>query len=306
MDSNQTHTIIEEDEIDLRELLGILWAEKWLIIIVTGLFAVGSVIYALLQTDIYRAEAVLAPAESDQSMTGLAAQLGGAAALLGVNVGSSGGGDNISTAIATLRSRQFIGRFIQDNNLLVPLFAGRWDKESGSAVIDPEVYDVGAGQWLSPGGSPSELEAYRAFSNILSVSGPDRTTGIVTIAINWHNPVEAAEWVNKLVAAINADIRSKDVSEANRAIAYLRQQLEQTQLVDMQRVFYQLIESQTRITMLADVRDEYVLRVIDPAVVPDVKAEPRRSVIVIVGSILGLTFSLLIVLVVRSINRKDN
>jgi uncharacterized protein involved in exopolysaccharide biosynthesis len=300
MESNQTHTIIEEDPIDLRELLGILWAEKWLIIIVTALFAIGSVFYALQQIDIYRAEAVLAPADSDQSMTGLAAQLGGAAALLGVNVGS-GGGDNISTAIATLRSRQFIGRFIQDNNLLVPLFAGRWDRASGSAVIDPEVYDVGAGQWLSPGGAPSELEAYRAFSNILSVSGPDRTTGIVTIAINWHNPVEAAEWVNKLVAAINADIRSKDVSEANRAIAYLRQQLEQTQLVDMQRVFYQLIESQTRITMLADVRDEYVLRVIDPAVVPDVKAEPRRSMMVMVGTMVGGLFALALVYLRRLI-----
>jgi uncharacterized protein involved in exopolysaccharide biosynthesis len=48
-----------EDEIDLRELFGILWAEKWLMIGVTALFAIGSVIYALLLTDIYRAEAVL-------------------------------------------------------------------------------------------------------------------------------------------------------------------------------------------------------------------------------------------------------
>ena len=48
---------------------------------------------------------------------------------------------------------------------------------------------------------------------------------------------------------------ARDASEANGAIEYLRRQLEQTQLVDMQRLFYQLIESQARITMLADVRD---------------------------------------------------
>lgn len=285
----------EEDEIDLRELFGILWAEKWLIIGVTAVFAIGSVIYALMQTDIYRAEAVLAPADAEQSMGGLGSQLGGAAALLGVNLGASGG-DNISTAIATLRSRQFIGRFIEENNLYVPLFAGQWDKSTGTGVIDPEIYDAVSGTWLLLGGRPSEQEAYRAFSRILSVGGPDRTTGIVTVAINWHNPDEAAEWVNKLVSAINADIKTQDVSEATSAIAYLRNQLEQTQLVDMQRVFYQLIESQTRITMLADVREEYVFKVIDPASIPDVNVEPRRSVIVIVGIFIGGLLSLVIAL----------
>ena len=57
--------------------------------------------------------------------------------------------------------------------------------------------------------------------------------------------------MNKFVAAINTNVRTQDKEEANNAIAYLRRQLEQTQLVDMQRVFYQLIESQTRITLLA-------------------------------------------------------
>jgi LPS O-antigen subunit length determinant protein (WzzB/FepE family) len=283
-----------EDEIDLRELFWILWAEKWLIIAVTILFAIGSVNYALMQTDIYRAEAILAPADSEQSMGGLSAQFGGAAALLGVNLGDTGG-DSISTAIATLRSRQFIGRFIEENDILVPLFAGSWDKRTREGVIDGEIYDVSNGTWLSTGGPPSIQDAYRTFTGILSISGPDPATGIITIAINWNNPVQAALWVNKLVAAINTEVKSRDVSEANRAITYLQAQLEQTQLVDMQRVFYQLIESQTRVTMLADVRDEYVFRVIDPATIPDVKVEPRRSVIAIGGTAAGGVFAIMIV-----------
>ena len=64
---------------------------------------------------------------------------------------------------------------------------------------------------------------------------------------------------------------TKGFNEANSAIEYLRKQLESTQLVEMQRVFYDLIESQTRISMLADVREEYVFQVVDPAVVPDEK-----------------------------------
>lgn len=76
----------------------------------------------------------------------------------------------------------------------------------------------------------------------------------MSVAIAWPNPQQAAPWTNQLIAALNQELRSRDVREANSAIEYLRRQLGQTQLVGMQRVFYQLIESQTRITMLADVR----------------------------------------------------
>lgn len=294
----QYHEFNRDDEIDLRELFEILWKEKWLIIGITTVAAIISVIVSLTMTDIYRAETTLAQAEQEQSSGGLASQFGGAAALLGVNI-NSGSANNINTAIATLKSRQFIGRFIEDKNLLVPLFASSWNKSTQTSIIDQNIYNPVTGEWLSDNGAPAQQEAIRKFSGILTVSEPDRNTGMVTVAINWHNPVEAAEWSNQLVAALNQDVRTRDVQEANNAISYLRRQLEATQLVDMQRVFYQLIESQTRITMLADVREEYVFRAIDPAVVPDRKSEPRRSLICILGTIAGGVFSLIIVFLRR-------
>lgn len=291
METNQQYM---DDEIDLRELFGVLWAERKLIIAITATAAVVSVIVALLLTEIYRAEVVLAPADSEQNAGGMAAQFGGAAALLGVNL-DGGSGDNVSTALAILESRQFIGRFIDQNELLVPLFASSWDKRNQQSVLDESVYNPATAEWLLRTGMPTSHDAYREFSDILSVTGPDRDTGIVNVAINWHNPQEAAEWTNKLVAALNQEVRERDVREANSAIAYLRQQLEQTQLVDMQRVFYQLIESQTRITMLADVREEYVFRVIDPAVAPDRKSAPRRALIAVVGTMAGAMLALMAV-----------
>lgn len=283
-----------DDEIDLRELFGILWAEKWQISGVTVAAAVISLTISLTMTETYRAEAVLAAADTEQNVPGLSSQLGGAAALLGVSIGGNIG-DQITTAITTLRSRQFVGRFIEENNLLVPLFAARWNKATKDSRVDDEIYDVESGKWTRSAGAPTQLEAYREFSEILSVEGPDRNTGIVTLAIEWHNPIEASDWVNRLVTSINNEVKARDVREANNAIAYLRTQLEATQLVDMQRVFYQLIESQTRITMLADVRDEYVFRIIDPAVVPDRKAAPQRALICLIGTLAGGLLSILIV-----------
>ena len=65
----------------------------------------------------------------------------------------------------------------------------------------------------------------------------------------------------------------------------------------MQRVFYDLIESQTRISMLADVREEYVFQVVDPAVVPDQRIAPKRSLIAVLGTMLGAMLALVAVLV---------
>ncbi len=133
----------------------------------------------------------------------------------------------------------------------------------------------------------------------------DRNTGLVRGAIEWHDPVVASHWVNDLISSLNREIKAADVEEANNSITYLQQQLANTQLVEMQRVFYQLIESQTRVTMLADVRDEYVFQVIDPAVVPDQRIAPRRSLIAIIGTMAGFFFVIVFIFITQMIQSKN-
>ena len=47
--------------------------------------------------------------------------------------------------------------------------------------------------------------------------------------------------------------------------------------------------------MLANVRDEYSFKIIDPPAIPDLDDEvkPKKKLIVIIGSILGLSISIL-------------
>jgi len=51
----------EDDTIDLYELWITLWNKKLLVIAVTVIAALGSVVYALLQPPIYKAEVLLLP-----------------------------------------------------------------------------------------------------------------------------------------------------------------------------------------------------------------------------------------------------
>lgn len=263
---------LPNDEIDLQELWDVLWSGRKIIAAVTVIFAIASIIYSLTRTEIYRAEALLAPAVSRESTSPLAGQLGGAAAMVGINLGQSGG-DQISSVLATLRSREFILNFVDSSNLREQLFPG----------------SAGDGE------GPTDWQVYRKFSGMLNVIR-EQDSGLVRLSIEWPDPVQAAQWVNLLVAAINAHEKHRDVEEATSAINYLQGQLSTTQLVEMQRVFYQLIESQTRVVMLADVRDEYVFRIIDPAVIPDQRISPIRKQITLIGFALGLVFGVVIVL----------
>ena len=100
-------------------------------------------------------------------------------------------------------------------------------------------------------------------------------------------------------------MRSKDLKNAERTINYLTEQLNSTSIADMQTIFYQLIEEQTKTIMLANVRQHYVLEVIDPAVVPEKEIEPKRALICVLITLLGGFISVVYVLV-RSFRRKES
>ena len=56
----------EDDTIDLYELWITLWSKRWLVIGVTAVAAIGSVVFALLQPPVYKAEALLLPPEENK------------------------------------------------------------------------------------------------------------------------------------------------------------------------------------------------------------------------------------------------
>jgi len=289
-----------DDEIDLRELFAAIWQGKWIIIATTFVFAVASVFYALSLPNIYKSEALLAPVNADGGMQ-LPGQLGGLAALAGVNLGG-GGGDKTTLAIEVLKSREFIGRFIEEHDLFIPIMAATgWNRSSDSLNIDEDIYNVDTKEWVREVKAPfmpkpSLQETYSEFIQILSVS-QNKDNGMVNISINHYSPYLAKQWVDKLIFAINEDMRQRELSEAQRSITYLNEQIAQTNLADARTMLFSLVEEQTKTLMLANVRSEYVFKTVDPALVAEKKSKPSRALIVIMAVMLGGMLSVLIVLV---------
>lgn len=302
-----------EQDVDMKDIFKALWKGKWIIVTVTFLFAVSSVFYAINLPNVYKADALLSPAESSSSggLSKMAGQLGGLAALAGVNIG---GGDSSQTqlAVQVIKSRQFIESFITKHDLLVPLMAVKdWNLKDDRLVIDEDIYDEGRSLWLREpdglrGSEPSLQEAYDVFRKEVMTISEDKDSGFYTISVKHFSPYVAKNWVNWLVHDINKVMRERTIAETSQNLKYLNDQLQKTAVADMQSTFYKLIEEQTKSLMLAEVQEEFVFKVIDPAVVPELKDGPKRALICVLGTLFGAFLSASISLVLFAFRKENN
>ena len=299
-----------DDEIDLRELFGVLWAGKVKIIAITAVFAVASVIYALSVPNQYKATALLAPAQSDGGgLSGALGQLGGLASLAGVSLG---GGESGEAQIAQeiMKSWSYIEGFIADNNIAVEVYAAEgWSKGSNTLEIDNDAYDVVTNEWLVEDesgaiGAPSSWQLFKSFSERLSVS-EDKKSGLVSVSIEYYSPQIAKQWVDMYVESINRFMQQRQIDKVTRNINYLQEQIEKTALAEMQEVLYNIIEEQTKNKMLAEASPDYVFVAVGPSMVPELKSQPKRALICILGTLLGGMLSVLMVLIMHYAKKTD-
>ena len=271
-------------DISLRELWTIVWRGKWIVIVMTAAFAVGSVVFALASEEWYRAETVLAPAD-ERSAPALGAQLGGLAALAGVRVG---GGDT-AQAIATLRSRELAREFIESRGLVSVFFADQWDEGQGAWIgDDPE-------RW------PDVRNGIKYFHDNVVKFDQDRQTGLVTLAIEWKDPELAAIWATDLVERANETLRVRALREAETNVAFLQAELSKTSLLTLQQSIGRLLESELQKLMLARGNEEFAFKVIDAASPPRDRVRPQRALIAVAGTIAGGVLAVFLVFLLHAL-----
>lgn len=258
-------------------------AQRRWVFIFTAVATLAAIGIGFLLPPVYRAETLLVPVEQEKSegLGTLTGQLGDLAAIAGIKFGP--GKDKTAEFVAALNSRALSVSFIKEKNLMPVLFESQWDsvKKRWKAGVDP----------------PTEWQAYNLWDKTIRRVSIDRRSGLITVAIEWHDPVLAAKWANELVQNVNSRLRAEAVEEADRSVDYLQKQLPQTNAVEVQQAIYRLIEAQTKKKMIASTRGEYAFATIDPAVPPEARFKPNRSAIAYVGLLLGLALGILAAIV---------
>jgi uncharacterized protein involved in exopolysaccharide biosynthesis len=239
------------------------------------------IIYALLARSWYRVDVVMLPVKGGGTSINVG-QLGSLAGLVGLDLGSD---EESLEAVATLKSKEFIRAFIEDGDLLPVLFAKRWDSEKGAwrttdARHQPDIRD-------------GVLYFER---NIRSIS-EDKVTGLITLSVRWTDPDLAAQWATALVGRLNEQLRQQAIHEGERNVGFLRSEMEATNLVSLQQSLGKVLESETQRLLLAKNKEEFAFKVVDPAVVPKKPYKPRLVLVAIGSAVMGLLFSMFLVLV---------
>ena len=274
---------------ELGEILSSLWSFKIYIIILSVVAAVFSTFVAINTPNIYRAETLLAPTEDLQGQNNdMGSQLGGLASLAGFGSLDSKG-FKTDVAQAKILTKDFLYAFIDKHDLLVSILAVEsWNKMSKEVTYDSDVYDIETKSLILPEGVSSHWLAYITITENLVISKANG--GLINISYEHPSPEIAQYIVENIIKDINELMQNFDVEQANKSIQYLNEKLIQTNIADMRAVFYRLIEEQMKNKMLTEIKSEYIFTTIDPALVPEEKAGPRRALIIIVSIILAGIF----------------
>jgi len=261
------------DEITLSQVLGAVSKRRRVVLAVIVAFALFSVVLSYVVTPTYRAATLLAPSvnEGEGMLTQASMRYLDLAGLGGAGAAAQ----KRQELLAVLRSREFTYRFLREEGALSELY--------------PELWDDDAGGWLESAGSdtPTMWRAFQYFDGSVRHIFLNEETGLITLSVEWSDPETAAEWANALVERANRHLRDRAVEEADQSLEYLSRELQRTSAGEVRDALYSLVEMEMQHKMLANVREEYGLDVLDPAVPPEERARPNRRLFAVVGLVLG-------------------
>jgi uncharacterized protein involved in exopolysaccharide biosynthesis len=251
-------------EVDVVALWWAIWDQKYLVLALTAVCALIALVLAFTMTPVFRATIVVTPTQ-DRASLGGNSNLSGLASLAGLSLGMNA--EELERA-AVLQSRRLIEAFVGEPAVFTVLVA----QARKAGIQDPD------STWKT-------TERFR--KTVLDIQ-PDKLKGTTTITVDWTDPAVAARWANEFVALANQLVRDKAIADSTRNIEFLHKEIDKTTSVEIQRVLYNLVEEETKTLMLASGRVEYAFTVVDPAVTPQIRVRPWRSLILASGIAAGL------------------
>ena len=301
-----------DDEIDFKAIYKIISAKKFFIIILTSVFALLSILYALNTPNIYTSKTLLIPSTnegsvSNPSLGGLS--LSSVAGVAGLKIPSS----NVPKSqegIERIKSFEFFSTYFLPNIKLENIIAVKdWLPEKNILIYDDSLFDSNNKKWIRKASypretTPSSQEAFSRYKELLSIY-QEKNSAFITISINHHSPYIAKKWLEIIVYEINESMRKYDEELASKSISYLNEVALSTNIQSIKEAITNLLETQIKKLMLTSSNESYVFKIIDSPIVPEEKSKPRRYIICLLGTLMGLILSLIIVFIQNYLKNKS-
>jgi len=258
---NEVKQVRYEDEINLFDLVKVLLKHKGFIALVVFIFVVATATISLVMTKVYESKAIITPVMVTEEQGGMMAM----AAQFGIATPQS---SNVSEIVNLLKSDILMQKVMQRGRLYGVLF----DKDDLKEKTENEKTWMGIR--VLKGG-------------ILKVS-ENKKDNSITVSAQYKDPVIAQKIASTTLTELNEHMtaEAKRVAEANRT--YLESQINTAGDPFIRTNVYGLIARQIQTAMLAEAKENYAFKVIDPPRVPDRKIKPKRTQMVVIAFVVAL------------------
>jgi len=275
-----------EDEINPLEIARAIYNQRLMILIVTILFTVCSIIYALNLPNLYTSNAVIEISSKSQTESGGTSALGLA---LTASIALTEGPSGSSKGMALLTSKETTRSLMTNEDFVMDLFEFKsYDPVTKEVEYSGSLIDQNTGLRKKP----SYLLAHKVLMSGLQVEY-DKFTGFIRISYTHGSPVFSRKILHLLVSEVNNKAREKDLAATKESLEYLNLKFVETNIENIRVTISSLIESQLKKEMFAFINEDYLLSFIDPPYLPEQISSPNRRAIVLAGTFLGFFLSIL-------------
>ena len=230
-----------------------------------------------------------------RGLAGIAAQAGGGLAALAGSLGSSESAPPFRFFLDGLSTPEVAARLARDPVIMQKVFAGEWDAESSqwrrpsSGVAGSlreglfSLLGLPAFAWSPP--DATRLQAYIADAVKIrrSVKSP-----LVTLTHDHWDRAFAAEFLDRLTATADDQLRKANAERTAANIAYLTDRLSRTSQADAREALVEALAEEERAAMLAAARLPYAAEPFGPAITGRWPSRPRPLPLLAAGLVAGI------------------
>lgn len=250
-----------KDEISLVDLLKVVLKHKVLITWVVIVVVVPVAIISFVKAKVYESKAIIAPVMAEEQ-SGMMAVMAGQ---FGIATPQS---SNTSEILSLLKSDILMQKVMERGRFRDVLF----DKG--------DLEDLSENEKIWKG-----IRLLK--EDILNVK-EHKKENIISISAQYKDPVIAQKIASIVLTELTEHMtaEAKRVAEANRV--YLESQINTAGDPFIKTNVYGLIARQIQTAMLAEAKENYAFKVIDPPRVPDRKIKPKRMQMVVIAFVVAL------------------
>lgn len=303
--NTQEITMIQEDEIDLRELWQKIVKGRKIIALTTIVLVFFAFLYVLKLPNVYESKTTLMPMNSNSS--GGLAKLGGLASLAGMNVG--GGSMTPDVAFNTLLDDyNFMKTFVIKNKFDRYYLSSNRDKNYVFAFNFRALYDL----FQSDKDDEKDFEqvifdVVKEIRKHISISS-DKKTGLISVACSDSD----REFPPKIIKAFLNDA-SKYLIENhlkinNRKLIYFKKELRGAESFELRQSIANIISDVLKENVMMHSKRYYqcdLLTTATPAYIKD-KIKPKRALILVVSFILGIVLGVFLLFFLEFVSLKKS